>query len=112
MEGSLRVPRFEYYYHLFIYLQLLFIYLIVIYFIIIVPQDDIESARVLGCFAMTELGHSSFLRGIETTATYDKATGEFILHSYMPEIPSVVPGTDSSNSCWSVSSSSSSSGPR
>jgi alkylation response protein AidB-like acyl-CoA dehydrogenase len=45
-------------------------------------QDDIESARVLGCFAMTELGHSSFLRGIETTATYDKPTGEFILHSY------------------------------
>ncbi|ELR12034.1 acyl-CoA dehydrogenase, middle domain containing protein [Acanthamoeba castellanii str. Neff] len=44
-------------------------------------KDDIESARVLGCFAMTELGHSSFLRGIETTATYDKATGEFILHS-------------------------------
>jgi alkylation response protein AidB-like acyl-CoA dehydrogenase len=44
-------------------------------------KDDIESARVLGCFAMTELGHSSFLRGIETTATYDKATQEFIIHS-------------------------------
>jgi hypothetical protein len=64
-----------------LYFSLLFLYYC--------AQDDIESARVLGCFAMTELGHSSFLRGIETTATYDKATGEFILHSYVPEIPSM-----------------------
>ncbi|RUP47399.1 hypothetical protein BC936DRAFT_145780 [Jimgerdemannia flammicorona] len=44
-------------------------------------QEDIEKFRVLGCFAMTELGHSSFLRGLETTATYDRENDEFIIHS-------------------------------
>lgn len=44
-------------------------------------RDDIEEMRVIGCFAMTELGHSSHLRGLETTATFERATGEFVLHS-------------------------------
>ena len=34
-----------------------------------------------GCFAMTEIGHGSNVRDIETSATYDPATGEFDLHS-------------------------------
>lgn len=29
----------------------------------------------------TELGHSSNLRGLETTSTYDRATNEFVIHS-------------------------------
>jgi acyl-CoA oxidase len=37
--------------------------------------------KVIGCFAMTELGHSSYLPGLETTATYDKKTREFIINS-------------------------------
>lgn len=44
-------------------------------------KEDIENMNVIGCFAMTELGHSSYLRGIETIATYDKETQEFIINS-------------------------------
>ncbi|KAF9200293.1 acyl-Coenzyme A oxidase [Haplosporangium sp. Z 27] len=43
--------------------------------------DDINNWKVIGCFAMTELGHSSNLRGLETTSTYDHATNEWIIHS-------------------------------
>lgn len=35
----------------------------------------------IGTYAQTELGHGTFLRGLETTATYDKSTEEFIMHS-------------------------------
>ncbi|KAG0318713.1 acyl-Coenzyme A oxidase [Dissophora globulifera] len=44
-------------------------------------MDDIDKWRVIGCFAMTELGHSSNLRGLETTSTYDRATNEWVIQS-------------------------------
>ncbi|KAM3960886.1 acyl-coenzyme A oxidase 1-like [Aphomia sociella] len=39
------------------------------------------SLQILGTYAQTELGHGTFLRGLETTATYDPKTEEFILNS-------------------------------
>ncbi|ETN61709.1 acyl-CoA oxidase [Anopheles darlingi] len=37
--------------------------------------------QMLGTYAQTELGHGTFLRGLEATATYDERTQEFVLHS-------------------------------
>ncbi|XP_072276971.1 peroxisomal acyl-coenzyme A oxidase 2 [Pyxicephalus adspersus] len=35
--------------------------------------------QILGTYAQTELGHGTYLRGLETTATFDPATQEFII---------------------------------
>jgi len=39
------------------------------------------NADLLGCFAMTETGHGSNVRGLETTAHYNKETKTFTLHT-------------------------------
>jgi acyl-CoA oxidase len=36
---------------------------------------------LLGCFAMTETGHGSDVQSLETTATYDPSTHEFVIDS-------------------------------
>lgn len=43
------------------------------------PQ--VANAELPGCFAMSELGHGSNVRDLETTATFDVETGEWIIHS-------------------------------
>jgi acyl-CoA oxidase len=37
--------------------------------------------QIIGTYAQTELGHGSNVQGLETTATFDPSTDEFIMHS-------------------------------
>ncbi|OBR98016.1 acyl-CoA oxidase [Mycobacterium gordonae] len=45
---------------------------------------DIITLDLLGCFAMTETGHGSDVQSLETTATYDPETEEFVVNSPTP----------------------------
>ncbi|KHG11955.1 Acyl-coenzyme A oxidase 3, peroxisomal -like protein [Gossypium arboreum] len=42
---------------------------------------DTENYSIKGCFAMTELGHGSNIRSLETVTTYDSNTGEFVINT-------------------------------
>lgn len=42
---------------------------------------DAASCQLMGCFAMTEIGHGSNVQWLETTATYDPEHEEFLVHS-------------------------------
>ncbi|XP_017491824.1 PREDICTED: probable peroxisomal acyl-coenzyme A oxidase 1 [Rhagoletis zephyria] len=41
----------------------------------------VENFEICGTYAQTELGHGTFLRGLETRADYDRTTDEFVLNS-------------------------------
>ena len=43
--------------------------------------EDVAALRLPGCFAMTETGHGSNVRALGTTATFDPATDELIVHT-------------------------------
>ena len=55
------------------------------------PQADAEqqaewlpnalALRLVGTYAQTELGHGTYVRGLETTATFDAAADAFVLHT-------------------------------
>jgi acyl-CoA oxidase len=42
---------------------------------------DVAAGRLLGCFAMSELGHGSNVRDLETTARYEPETDSFIVNT-------------------------------
>jgi acyl-CoA oxidase len=42
---------------------------------------DVAAFDLPGCFAMTETGHGSNVQALETTATYDSAREEFVVHT-------------------------------
>lgn len=42
---------------------------------------DVGTAALPGCFAMSELGHGSNVRDLQTEARYDAATREFVVHT-------------------------------
>ena len=42
---------------------------------------DLIAGRLIGCFAMSETGHGSNVHDLETTATYDPASDEFVLET-------------------------------
>eukprot|EP01080_Neovahlkampfia_damariscottae_P002004 gene2004-1511_t len=41
----------------------------------------IDNSEVFGCFGMTEIGHGSDIKSLETTAIFDKSTKEIIINS-------------------------------
>ncbi|KAL2206938.1 acyl-CoA oxidase [Sarocladium strictum] len=43
--------------------------------------EKAEEYKILGCYAQTELGHGSNVRGLETTATWNQSDKTFTIHS-------------------------------
>ncbi|MGH3425233.1 MAG: acyl-CoA dehydrogenase family protein, partial [Nocardioidaceae bacterium] len=46
--------------------------------------EPLINLDLIGCFAMTETGHGSNVQQLETTATYDSDTQEFVIHTPTP----------------------------
>ncbi|KAH6928477.1 hypothetical protein HPB50_016713 [Hyalomma asiaticum] len=49
--------------------------------------SDALTMKIIGSYAQTELGHGTFIRGLETRATYDPEREEFVLHT--PNLSSI-----------------------
>ncbi|CAI2360613.1 unnamed protein product [Moneuplotes crassus] len=43
--------------------------------------SDAKKLKMHGCYAQTEMGHGSNIAGLETTATFDRSTDEFVIHT-------------------------------
>jgi acyl-CoA oxidase len=40
-----------------------------------------KALKIIGCYAQTEIGHGSNVAGLETTATFDMKTDEWVIHT-------------------------------
>ncbi|XP_053381781.1 peroxisomal acyl-coenzyme A oxidase 1-like [Mercenaria mercenaria] len=49
--------------------------------------EPAKQYKIIGTYAQTEMGHGTFIRGLETTATYDPKTEEFVVNS--PTVSSI-----------------------
>lgn len=46
------------------------------------PQTTTHTApQIIGTYAQTELGHGTFVRGLQTVAVYDETARQFVVHS-------------------------------
>jgi acyl-CoA oxidase len=44
-------------------------------------MKEVDSLKHMGCFCFTELGYGNNAPKMETTATYEPGTQEFVIHS-------------------------------
>jgi len=51
-----------------------------------------KEMKIMGTYAQTEIGHGSDVQNLETTATFDKSTDEFVIHSPKPTSTKWWPG--------------------
>ncbi|XP_060603923.1 peroxisomal acyl-coenzyme A oxidase 1-like, partial [Ruditapes philippinarum] len=49
--------------------------------------EPAKQFKIIGTYAQTEIGHGTYIRGLETTATYDPLTEEFVINS--PTVSSI-----------------------
>lgn len=54
--------------------------------------EPAKEGRITGAYVQTELGHGSFVRGLETTATFDVQTDSFVIYSPTPTSTKFWPG--------------------
>lgn len=62
----------------------------------------IERCEMLGCFALTELGHGSNARGIQTIAEYDVKSQQFVIHTPCEEAQKYWIGGASITARWTT----------
>ncbi|KAM7079175.1 LOW QUALITY PROTEIN: acyl-coenzyme A oxidase-like protein [Molossus nigricans] len=64
--------------------------------------QPLQEQKYTGMFAMTERGHGSNVRGIQTEATFDLSTQEFVIHTPCEDAEKVYIGNATHGNCAAV----------